>query len=523
MIIDVESGVALPEHADVLVIGSGPVGILLTIALARAGRRVILAECGGRAFEARSQDLNLATVAGRPHKGVWEGRGRVLGGTSTLWGGQLIPFREIDFKARPWLDLPAWPIGRTDLASHFEQASRMLGLPLVDDDDSVVWQSLGIPRPDFGDELDLVVTKWLKQPNLARHFTSELKTHPNITVLAHACAVGFQNEGATVTGVPIRSPGGREAVLRCGQIVVANGTIEASRLMLASALRNPELPWAGNRWVGLGFQDHLDIAAASVEPIDKRGFDDIFDNIFIKGYKYNPKVMLASAVQEARQVTNVAAGMQFHSSLSEHLGNIKIFLGALRSGSAPENWRELPRHMIALAKVWWPLVKRYLRDNRMFNPADGGIRLHVHCEQRPLDTSRVTLDMNHHDANGMPRTRLEWQVDGREIETVALFCEKVAARFAASGLARVIVDPDIAARDPAALDRAQDTNHHCGGLRMAAAPDRGVVDANLKVFGTDNLFVAGAAVFPSSSFANPTFTAMALALRLADHLAAPTP
>ena len=53
---------------------------------------------------------------------------------------------------------------------------------------------------------------------------------------------------------------------------------------------------------------------------------------------------------------------------------------------------------------------------------------------------------------------------------------------------------------------------------MAASAEEGVVDAQLKVFGTSNLYALGAATFPSGSFANPTLTALALAVRLSDHL-----
>ena len=54
---------------------------------------------------------------------------------------------------------------------------------------------------------------------------------------------------------------------------------------------------------------------------------------------------------------------------------------------------------------------------------------------------------------------------------------------------------------------------------MAASAEEGVVDHNLRVFGSENLYVAGAAVYPSTGFGNPTYTAMALGLRLCDHLA----
>ena len=54
---------------------------------------------------------------------------------------------------------------------------------------------------------------------------------------------------------------------------------------------------------------------------------------------------------------------------------------------------------------------------------------------------------------------------------------------------------------------------------MHADPRHGVVDADGRVHGTHNLFIAGASVFPTAGFANPTLTIVALALRLADHLA----
>jgi choline dehydrogenase-like flavoprotein len=72
--------------------------------------------------------------------------------------------------------------------------------------------------------------------------------------------------------------------------------------------------------------------------------------------------------------------------------------------------------------------------------------------------------------------------------------------------------------DPRMLDRLRDTNHPAGGCIMSADPGSGVVDTSLRVFGTENVYVVGASTFPTSSDSNVTFTAMALACRLADHL-----
>jgi choline dehydrogenase-like flavoprotein len=65
--------------------------------------------------------------------------------------------------------------------------------------------------------------------------------------------------------------------------------------------------------------------------------------------------------------------------------------------------------------------------------------------------------------------------------------------------------------------------HQIGTARMGANPRDGVVDGNCRVFNAPNLFVAGSAVFPTSGQANPTFSAITLAVRLARHVAAEAP
>jgi choline dehydrogenase-like flavoprotein len=522
VIVELEAAPAPLPRAKVAILGAGAVGILTAVAFARRGIDVVLCEAGGRTAEHESLAFNAAVIAGRRHRGIAEGRARQLGGTTTLWGGQVVAFRDIDFRPRPWLGLPGWPISRDALLPYYEAAAKMLGLQLLSDDDALVWDALGSARPQFGPDIEFVLTRWLKEPNLARLFRDDLANNAKLTVLLHAPAVGFvpSDDGTKISAVELRSRGGETVALEAEHFVLATGTIEASRLMLASARNRPALPWAGNAHVGVAFQDHLDVHAAEVIPIDKKRFDDAFDNIFINRLKYSPKVVLAPHVQETERVTNVAGVFDFDSSVGEHLSQLKILLRALRHGAKPPNLASMPMHFAALAKIWWPLIVRYLRDHRIFNPADLGIKLRLHCEQKPLAASRITLDEHRRDAHGTPLAVLDWQLDGIEVEAMAVFCERVGAELERQGLARLEVDPRIAARSADILGDACDTNHHCGGLQMGSSAADGVVDPDCRVHSTANLHIAGAAVFPSSSFANPTFTAMALALRLADRIGA---
>ena len=103
--------------ADVVVIGSGSVGIATALRLAAGGARVLVLESGGAGAEAGAEDLARAESHDaahhfEPHTAV----ARRLGGTSNLWAGRCLPFDAIDFRERPWLGLGAWPIGPEALA-----------------------------------------------------------------------------------------------------------------------------------------------------------------------------------------------------------------------------------------------------------------------------------------------------------------------------------------------------------------------------------------------------------------------
>ena len=60
--------------------------------------------------------------------------------------------------------------------------------------------------------------------------------------------------------------------------------------------------------------------------------------------------------------------------------------------------------------------------------------------------------------------------------------------------------------------------HHMGTTRMSDDPKNGVVDADCRIHGIQNIYIAGSSCFPTASGVNPTYTIVALSIRLADHL-----
>jgi choline dehydrogenase-like flavoprotein len=142
---------------------------------------------------------------------------------------------------------------------------------------------------------------------------------------------------------------------------------------------------------------------------------------------------------------------------------------------------------------------------------------HFHAEHAPDPESRVTLS-EARDALGLPRARIDLRFGEADARSILATHDAMDARLRAAGIARIEHRLPEAERAAAILALASDGFHQVGTARMAADPKRGVVDADARVHGSANLFLAGSAIFPSSGQANPTYLAVALAARLAAHL-----
>ena len=524
MIVDLNQSAPPDSPHDVVIVGGGTVALLLAVLLERQGQRVLVLETGGGSFEAPAQELNDATVVGRAHSGISVARGRALGGTSNLWGGQLTGFIRSDFEARPGVSDAPWPIDYDDLQPWYEAVARELRLAdVLNEGTPQAHKLFGDQYPDIPG-FTLFLTRWLKEPALARYFHERLQNAPGLTVLLHAHATGLDlaPDGGRVLAVRVARPDGTTTAIRSQRFVLANGTIEIARLMLACAAEQPEAPWAGNPWVGAGFQDHLEMRGGRVHLLDKPRFLRTFQNIVLGGHKYQPKLRLNAGAGPVGTdpALNVTGYFAFESSISEHLQHLKVMVKSLRRGGlSHQGMGDMLRHVRGMGSAWVPMIVQYLRHHRIYNPADRGVWLVMHAEQLPRQDSRITLDPERRDRFGMPLASLDWRIGGQpEVRAMAAFVRRVGESLQAAGLARVEIDALLDAEDDRALDRATDTYHQCGGTRMGHDARDGVVDSELRVFGTSNLYVAGAAVFRTSSYANPTFTALALTARLADRL-----
>lgn len=519
-VMDLERNDTATEFScEIAIVGAGAVGIAMAVELWRRGHDVILLEAGGLSLEAQSQNIfTNARSSGFKLDGLHSGRFRLLGGTTNFWGGQLVPFDPIVFEDRPWLPVAGWPFGRDALQPYYEQAMSLIGMDGCHPDDGTVWRRAKTCVPELGDDLEMFLTRWARTPNFAKLFKADLAAAA-ARVLIHANVVGFEPAGAgrRVGRVHVRSFNKRSAVISARRVILACGTVEISRLLMLPYADGGATPWGQNPWLGRAYVDHLDSTAGEVVPLDREAFQKLFDNLFIDGYKYNPKIKLSEQAQREKGLLGVAASFIYRTSYQEHIESLRFFCRSIRDGKLPADVWRMPGHVLSLLKVAAPFAVRHFQVNRMFRPSNSAILFRVTVEQIPQTESRIRL-RHERDELGMPMVDVRWVVNGREVETISYFARQVRDQLRRAGLADLRLNPKLVANDHTYLDDASDTYHQMGGTRMGADASQGVVDENLAVFGVENLYVAGAAVFPTTGFANCTLTAIALGLRLCDHL-----
>ncbi len=133
------------------------------------------------------------------------------------------------------------------------------------------------------------------------------------------------------------------------------------------------------------------------------------------------------------------------------------------------------------------------------------VQLLLNLEQPPHAENRLRLD-DSTDRYGQRRLHMHWRWRAADQSRLERLRSTLQDALHGTALGRVVVDPGITV-DPNA-------HHHAGTTRMSLHPSDGVVDPNGRMHGVDNVFIAGASVFPSAGFANPTLTIIALGLRL---------
>jgi choline dehydrogenase-like flavoprotein len=515
--------------ADICVVGAGAAGIALASELNGHGRRVVVLESGRRKFDRRTQDLYCSEVVGMPHEGVHDLRFRVFGGSTTRWAGQALPLSPLDFSRREWVAESGWPLSTEQLAPYYERASAFMGIhPFPAEDHADTWPDALSPHPAFDRALLRArYSQFSPTPNFADLRGAQLEASTDVEVLLGANVTELITDpGATaIDAIAARSLGGRRVEIRASQFVLCAGGLETARLLLASDRYCEGGIGNGHDLVGRFFQDHPGLDIGQISPRDEKQLRRTFRPGRQDGLKYFPLFSTSDDLQRRERLLNAYGSVQFGGEVPSILAAKTLMRAAGRSEFSGQARVEAPTALRTVLRDPIPPlragIRHFLLRQSAFDGAGRTPTLTVGGEQAPNPESRVYLSAER-DELGLPRLALDWRVTELDLRTWRRLAEVSAAEFERLGLGTVDLDLDRLPEDPAEVTGLVDAGHHMGTTRMADDPRHGVVDSDCRVHGIANLFIASSSVFPTSGFSNPTYTIIALALRLADELRVPT-
>ena len=515
----------MPDHYDVIVVGSGPGGASVAHRLAPTGKRILLLERGDYLPRSRANwDSQTVFVEGAYQaRETWYGKDGsrfhpglhyYVGGNSKVYGAALFRMRERDFDQIQHKDgvSPAWPLKYTDFEPYYAEAERLFHVHGQRGEDPTEPPSSGpFPHPPVSHEPRIqILSDRLTQEGL-RPFhlplgillderdgkptpTSvcircdafdgfpcllngkadaqvicvdpALQTYPNLTLLTNAYVSKLETDqsGKTVGGVQVT----REGRLECYTadiVVAACGALSSALLLLRSANdRHPNGLANGSGQVGRNYMRHNQsvLMALMLEPNE---------TIF----------------QKTLAVSDYYFGCE---DWDFPLGLIQMCAtshGAQIRGEALPQWldwvpkipfEEMARHSM---DFWLSSEDLPRSENRIF-----------------YDGERVTLDVTENNMEAHHRLR-------RKLEDI----------LSKAGAHPVLLERKLYLGKDIPIGG---TAHQAGTARFGADPSTSVLDLDCKAHELDNLYIADASFFPSIGSVNPTLTIIANALRVADRI-----
>lgn len=505
---------------DIIIIGTGAGGGTIAAALAPTGKNILILERGDFLPREKENWDPMAVAQGRykttelwsdrngnpvsPYQHYW------VGGNTKMYGGALLRLRKTDFVARPHFDgiSPEWPLTYEAFEPWYSKAESMYavhGARGIDPTEPPASADYPYPALPFEPRMQEVAGAIRKQgfhpspiplairlpedrgerqadllhmelydgypdPTGAKADSHVVGIqaalqYPNVTLLRNrkALKVETNDTGNRATGVVVDHQGVEES-WQADLIVVACGAINSAALLLRSANeRHPDGLANGSGLVGRNLMIH--------------------NNGIVLAYSATPN---PSKFQKAILIAdfyNGAADSPYPLGSIQNMGKADPLL---------------------LADAVGDDLGKDQKDADHY--AGHIIDFFITAEDLPSPDNRVTLDP---DGNiKLIYTQNNLEAYNRLREKLIAMMDRVADSEGAGGTTRYY----------GFKLGMGGVSHQTGTCRFGPDPKTSVLDLNCKAHDLDNLYVVDTSFFPSSGAVNPSLTAMANALRVADHL-----
>jgi choline dehydrogenase-like flavoprotein len=536
---------------DLCIIGSGPAGMIVAIEYAKLNpeRKILLIEYGVKDQMFKKNHLDESIINTNPvnHHSPYECTNKGLGGSSATWGGRCVMFDEIDFTQRAVLKGQCtWDLALfNDVNCFLSKAAEYFecGEPVFNLRDSIDLKTTSISEKfKKGIVTDSVLERYSMPTRFGKRFANDLKVLKNIEVIEGYEARDFEipDYNGNVNSLKIRCVQSLENfTIKAKSFVLAAGTQETTRILLRNKQLFNLLKGAPSA-LGKYYQGHLSGKIASVQFTgDPKKTDYGFlrdkNGIYVRRrFQFSKDLLLdENLLNTAIWLDNPLYFDPRHRSGAMSLMYLIMLLPVIGKKLAPPAiahsitkgkvtgikkhiWnviKDLPGSLIVPGAIF---VKRYLKKRKLpgvflYSPKNQ-YALHFHTEQIPFEENRMELDT---DGETL---KIYYKLTDIDVDSIVKTHQILDGWLKETGAGKLEYWYDQNELQEKIKEMSCDGIHQSGTTRIANTSEDGVVNKDLKLWGTQNVFICSSSVFPTSSQANPTFFLGAFAVRLANHL-----
>lgn len=509
---------------EVCVVGGGVAGQTLAAQLGKYNIPTLVLESGDTDVQADTQAMAKGVNVGETYYDLETTRLRLFGGTAAIWGGRCAELDPIDFEKRDYVPHSGWPITKADLDPYYQDV--LSSMSLRRPSERRLWDIVNREPPAF-DNAKLDADLWVFDEYGERFTNLDRTGLEDCRILLNANLTDIDvNDQGEVQSVSAKSLNGHSVTVRAKIFVLAAGAIETVRLLLAAVRNRPQGLGQEKDQLGRYFMEHPHARGGEIVPENIAQTLRVLPRALrVDGKRYAAYLRPAPEMQRELGILNTSLSFAPRRHEGQEREYSRKALDRLKHDlPSSKFWRstyKLGKNLAirALEKTdpWSSILNMKASRGKI------GIYAIIRAEQAPNPDSRVLLAEDL-DALGLPRPKLDWQFSDLDKSSVRglmtlLRDEYRRLNWGDVRLSPWLEDPDLTWKtDPLISAHPIGGYHHMGGTRMSETPDTGVVNSDCRLHESPNLYIASSSVFPTSGWANPTVTIMALAQRLGDHL-----
>ena len=451
---------------ETIIVGSGPAGISLALTLENFGFESLIIEAGNLEPYDGKDELLHGKVINRNYTSLDYTRARQFGGSSSLWGGNCSIYSDSEIKE--------WGLDPNELKGFNEDAKKILNI------------SSNFYINPITEKLNHYNVNW-SNVKFGEKYYSHIKKSKKINLLLNTTFKYFKGETGKISSLVCKNSIEHEFNSR--NYILACGGLENSRLILHTKNMNLKL-FKNELPIGRYYCDHpkKNIGKGIINKKKLLEFLKTKDsNIFPRVECENLNFSFNSNFLDNNNILNSGLILR----LKRNNSNLKIF-----------------KQAVCVAPDFVKKIYSNIKNKEIYE-----FDLSILQEQSVSENNYIQLSKDNFDINGIPRIELNWSLDKNFILSRKKIIEEFSTFLIEKEIGRVAIHEDYEKNDDLIVGF-----HQMGGTRIGKNIRDSVVDENLRVHGTKNLYICGSSVFRTAGISFPTFTIVLLSCRLGKYL-----